>query len=702
MTSCVEKDVENQANALELLAEQWIPYCVDDYEDECLQSFRNIKAKTLRDLYHLNGNDKSPKGFVDLQIRPLVNLLNLHPCFATLSSCSGRIVLFDPQLKYAQDLLANSSDNEEAGVVEDEDDDSPSRTEESSKGHGGWLLASHTQVDPSLLETLLDDEACSENDSIKSLEEQPLVFKHEPLLLHVAASSLSRGRQLLSLVLQLGFRESGLVVTEHRVTVAIRSHSLALCVPLSRHQCHGALRPPSTYLQALVQQANQRMLSNHDRLQRLQREVEQILFRPQKRVLSARVRSIPPINLWGHATVTVPLKGSSGDAEIVVFGGYGEGPRIENGETETRNACDRSRSVYCLEHKSGVFKSQWRRKLVDPVVGNLNMSPQRLAIKQLGIWFEVVPADFAARQGLGAFLWPLDVGSNLDEPLIVLWGGRASPSKPFVDLLIHNPLAVRSIFLKPCDARGEPPEPRWGHALTALSGKDGMLAVLSGGRNEHLSFGSVHLLSVHEGRDSGAGHFQWDRLETDVSPRFHHTSVVVDDDTIVIFGGLSDPSNLLEGFCYPKCKLATKEKCPITAIRVNGNNRGSMLRISATSNLEGNRFVGSSCAITISDVSGSANILIALSGGIPTDSTIGMEQSPIYWCQVEIDNDSISLISRDDIELRLNDGNETIDIGALVQHCCVPLPCTQANCADIIFVGGGIPLFAFGPSFASA
>jgi tRNA wybutosine-synthesizing protein 3 len=40
--------------------------------------------------------DKSPKGSVDVRIQPLVNLINCHPDYVTLSSCSGRVALFDP------------------------------------------------------------------------------------------------------------------------------------------------------------------------------------------------------------------------------------------------------------------------------------------------------------------------------------------------------------------------------------------------------------------------------------------------------------------------------------------------------------------------------------------------------------------------------------------------------------------------------
>ena len=72
-------------------------------EEAYLPSFASLRERNLKTLYgdtkiseYIN-NDKSPKGSVDEKIRPLVNLINLHPEFVTLSSCSGRVAMFDPE-----------------------------------------------------------------------------------------------------------------------------------------------------------------------------------------------------------------------------------------------------------------------------------------------------------------------------------------------------------------------------------------------------------------------------------------------------------------------------------------------------------------------------------------------------------------------------------------------------------------------------
>src|SRR3989338_7510974 len=51
-------------------------------------SFENEKKNFLTKL------DKSKKGSVDDKIRPLLEIINAHPCYYTTSSCSGRVYLW--------------------------------------------------------------------------------------------------------------------------------------------------------------------------------------------------------------------------------------------------------------------------------------------------------------------------------------------------------------------------------------------------------------------------------------------------------------------------------------------------------------------------------------------------------------------------------------------------------------------------------
>ena len=138
----------------------------------------------------------------------------------------------------------------------------------SGKGHGTWLISSHATITTNEFIKVLDSHA-------KICGGYALIFKHEPLLLHIAAANMSRARQLLTIACNLGFRESGLVVTSKRITVAIRSHSLSLTVPIASS---GNLRPDDSYINQLVQEANERFYRNEKKLNALEEEVKSNLF----------------------------------------------------------------------------------------------------------------------------------------------------------------------------------------------------------------------------------------------------------------------------------------------------------------------------------------------------------------------------------------------------------------------------------------
>src|SRR6056300_708697 len=116
-------------------------------EEASLPSFASLRERNLKTLYgdtkiseYIN-NDKSPKGSVDEKIRPLVNLINLHPEFVTLSSCSGRVAMFDP-VGYADD----SNGGNEIIIASDETNITAQNkkvvkgTEMSGKGRGKWIF----------------------------------------------------------------------------------------------------------------------------------------------------------------------------------------------------------------------------------------------------------------------------------------------------------------------------------------------------------------------------------------------------------------------------------------------------------------------------------------------------------------------------------------------------------------------------------
>ena len=129
------------------------------FNEPQLPSYASIREKNLKTLYgdiqiseYIN-NDKSPKGSVDEKIRPLVNLINLHPEFVTLSSCSGRVAMFDP----IGSCLESSSGGE---MARDESynnhlQEKTKGTEISGKGRGKWIFVTH-DILPNLGEQMIE------------------------------------------------------------------------------------------------------------------------------------------------------------------------------------------------------------------------------------------------------------------------------------------------------------------------------------------------------------------------------------------------------------------------------------------------------------------------------------------------------------------------------------------------------------------
>lgn len=243
-------------------------------------TFNQIKSNVLKSLY--GGGvigDKSPKGSLDEPIRDLVHLINQHPNYVTLSSCSGRIALFDPspmaatcceylskaailQRMHSRDTAEQHQNYQEVPLAR------------KGKGGGTWLLSSHVPIHFLELEKALFSSNNEHNsDHPKDDEGMTLIFKHEPFLMHIACSNVKAAQRLLQVALSKGYRESGIIFTNNkRITVAIRTQGLALQVPLSRN---GNLRPSSNFLHGLVHEANHKLAQNLQKLSMLQRALEE-------------------------------------------------------------------------------------------------------------------------------------------------------------------------------------------------------------------------------------------------------------------------------------------------------------------------------------------------------------------------------------------------------------------------------------------
>ena len=157
-------------------------------ESATMKEFTRRKEQTLA------GVDMSPKGEWDKPILEMLNWFNEQTDFYTLSSCSGRIVLFE-------------------------------RHHDVTKG-GQWLVSSHAEASADhVWETLTTTKHTGQ-----------VSFIVEPLLLHIACSSLERARHLLSLAIRSGYKESGLGAGSTRHIVAIRTTAMRMEIPVAQHE----------------------------------------------------------------------------------------------------------------------------------------------------------------------------------------------------------------------------------------------------------------------------------------------------------------------------------------------------------------------------------------------------------------------------------------------------------------------------------
>lgn len=150
--------------------------------------------------------DKSPKGFIDEPIIPLIACINDTNTFYTTSSCSGRISLF------LQEKLINIK---------------------SQKG-GEWLLISHNLITSEQITNAINCYLNKVNlitDNLSSSKFVEISLKFEPFILHIECKDLQSAKKLLLLSKQTGFRESGINAISNRIILRI-TFNLKLEIPL--------------------------------------------------------------------------------------------------------------------------------------------------------------------------------------------------------------------------------------------------------------------------------------------------------------------------------------------------------------------------------------------------------------------------------------------------------------------------------------
>jgi len=652
-------------------------------------------------------NDKSPKGSVDEKIRPLVNLINLHPEFVTLSSCSGRVAMFDP-VGYADDI----ADGNEITASDETNNTAQNKvvkgTELSGKGRGKWIFVTH-DVLPDLGKQVIDAlrkagmHRRQMNNDTNTSYDSVVTYKHEPPLLHIAASSLAAGKKLLHLAKSTcAMRESGLVVTDQRVTVELRTTGALLCLPLMV-QSDTCIQPDENYLMALADMSNKRMKQNSVLLEKLYDTIENELFEDKTSCqtqeeecaqFNVSLEPLPPLNLWKSASVAISSPSQTERTiceciHVLAIGGQGIGPNVEKTGGKAP-CCRRWDAIFCLTRKDGTWANNWKQISIMNEAGfeeNLTLETS------VGLFQVDCKVALGAREGHTAIVMPSSRRSLEDG--VVIFGGRTGMS-PSNDLFLFKMYdADKGVLGRPIDVRGSPPIPRYGHTMNALSAQDdndtAPLAVVSGGRSKDATLSCIHIISRSIDNDTGKCHLVWERIDDMPNPRCYHAAELIADKRLFIYGGTSDLTD-------PFSSSSTNSSWFIQPIHRAANGEHTT-EVAISNDVKLPKLVGA--AICSCYKESEENNLMLLSGGVldqeSHDTTI--DQAPFHIINWNFEADGTLL--RPEMATYSVTGSEKIkDLGSMVHHNLLKLPRSSNESISAALFGGGVPSFSFGQSFS--
>jgi len=324
-------------------------------------------------------------------------------------------------------------------------------------------------------------------------------------------------------------------------------------------------------------------------------------------------------------------------------------------------------------------------------------------------------------------------------------------------ILQHQSQSYCSFQLLNNAVKGSPPKPRWGHTFTSLANaidnicnnnysSERHLAVLVGGRDHSNAFSDVFVLSELPAQSSNAGYcgdkdvvdscqLQWSKLADLEIPRFHHTTALIsypmlydevgetnntdacinDTRILAVCGGLSNTTNLLDCFNMQQ-KRRTMELVSLSSNSKNHTTEGSK---SQQPVLDDNFFLTS----VVGAAACSWGNFVLLSGGV---SCCGDDATGNPFSLLSLNHDDENSGNSGNVSThRLfsytpeedKSDNFVLNVGSMVHHCAIslnrnrsiktsPKEPDESKAAtsidkEFVLLGGGIPMFAFGPSYGS-
>lgn len=207
--------------------------------------------------------DASPKGTIDDLCIPLITLINGHKDMVTTSSCSGRLSVFLEGRKQNKELTEETTDQTVVRI--------------GAKGDGGrWLFVSHEKediIDWWKKEDIMLKYDTDIDDSTYSHNTRYVLFKYEPLILHVKCRDFKTASALYSTAMGCGFRESGIGANNN---VAIRI-SIRLDIPIgfmnSDEQIVSVV--DESYIRMITKLAYHRFLENERKMELLRNRIDE-------------------------------------------------------------------------------------------------------------------------------------------------------------------------------------------------------------------------------------------------------------------------------------------------------------------------------------------------------------------------------------------------------------------------------------------
>ena len=161
--------------------------------------------------------DKSPQGFIDKDIKQLLDLINRNKDYETTSSCSRRITIMNKQ----------------------------------DKKESEWLFKSHSPVTSEELWNALQK------------TKGRVWFMREPVIVHVKCNSLEKAEKLLNIARQIGMKHSGIVSLTGDIVLEIRGSERVEAI-LDKELVS------RDYIGVLVQEANKKLLKAKEKIRLLE------------------------------------------------------------------------------------------------------------------------------------------------------------------------------------------------------------------------------------------------------------------------------------------------------------------------------------------------------------------------------------------------------------------------------------------------